>query len=349
MGPFSEIIRDNRFTPEDVPKFEAKLYFEGAKRRQYRERFGVLLFLATVIATMGILGRSTATVIGAMIVAPLMTPIMATTAALLTGQTERAVRSTVLVAVGVAGVIALSCLFGALAALSVGQVLWFETNSQITGRISPTAVELIAALASGAAGAFAMSREDIADSLAGVAISISLVPPLCVVGIALAAGEWSAASGALLLFITNYLSILLAGGGVLALLGLGQAATARVTGTARRNAYITIAVAVLIVAVPLALTGTRLASQSIEKIQTRIIVEAWINETNYELQNLEIDFNSEQIGILISGSGDPPLLSDLGPQLEEMFQDDTIEIKLDIVPAEEKFYPETGSEDRSAD
>ena len=108
MGVLSDIIRDNKFTPEDVPKFEDKLFFEGAKQRQYRERFGVLLFLATVIATMGILGGSTATVIGAMIVAPLMTPIMATTAALLTGQTERAVRSTVLVAVGVAGVFAVT-------------------------------------------------------------------------------------------------------------------------------------------------------------------------------------------------------------------------------------------------
>ncbi len=79
------------------------------------------------------------------------------------------------------------------------------------------------------------------------------------------------------------------------------------------------------------------------------MVEAWINETNYELQDLDIDFNSEQIGILISGSGDPPLLSELGPKLEAMFQDDTIEMKLDIVPADEKFYPETVAEDASND
>jgi uncharacterized hydrophobic protein (TIGR00271 family) len=347
MGLLSDTVQDNKFTPEDVPKFEAKLFFEGARRRQYRERFGVLLFLATVIATMGVLGDSTATVIGAMIVAPLMTPIMATTAALLTGQGRRAVRSSVLVVAGVAGVILVSWLFGEFY-LAVGRVISFDTNSQITGRVSPRGIDLIAALASGAAGAFAMSRDDIADSLAGVAISISLVPPLCVVGIALAGSEWWAATEALLLFITNYLSILLAGGGVLALLGLGQAATVRVTGTTRRNAYIAIGVAVLIVAIPLFATGTRIASQSIDQIQTRTIVEAWINETNYELQDLQINFRSEQISILISGSGEPPVLSELGPQLEAMFQDDTIEMKLDIVPAEEKFYPETGSEDASS-
>ena len=349
MGLLSYIIRDNKFTPADVPKFEAKLFFEGARKRPYRERFGVLLFLATLIATMGVMGQSTATVIGAMIVAPLMTPIMATTAALLTGQTARAVRSTVLVVVGVVGVIAVSWLFGSLEVLSVGRILSFETNPQITGRISPTSVDFIAALAAGAAGAFAMSRDDIADSLAGVAISIALVPPLCVVGIALAAGEWPAAAGALLLFMTNYLSILLAGGGVLAFLGLPQAATVGDTGAARRNAYIIIAVTALIASVPLALTGDRLAEQSIEQIQAETIVKAWIDGTNYELRNLELGFGSEQIGISISGAGDPPLLGDLGPQLEEMLQDDTVQIKLDIVPADRRYYPETGSEDRSAD
>lgn len=80
MSIVSDMFVANRFTPEDVPRFEAKLFFEGARRRRYYEQFGVLLVLATVIATMGVLGDSTATVIGAMIIAPLMTPIMATAA-----------------------------------------------------------------------------------------------------------------------------------------------------------------------------------------------------------------------------------------------------------------------------
>ena len=102
--------------------------------------------------------------------------------------------------------------------MNITAVISFESNAQITGRVSPRLIDLYAALASGAAGAFAMSREDIADSLPGVAISISLVPPLCVVGIGLSEGQWDASLGALLLFLTNFLSILLAGGGVLALL-----------------------------------------------------------------------------------------------------------------------------------
>ena len=75
MGVLRNIVDDNKFTPEDLPKFEGKLFFEGAKRRVNLERFAVLLFLSTVIATYGVLGDSTATVIGAMIIAPLMTPL----------------------------------------------------------------------------------------------------------------------------------------------------------------------------------------------------------------------------------------------------------------------------------
>ena len=62
MGLLSNIVQDNKFTPDDVPKFEAKLFFEGAKRRQDFEQFAVLLFLSTVIATYGVIGDSTATV-----------------------------------------------------------------------------------------------------------------------------------------------------------------------------------------------------------------------------------------------------------------------------------------------
>ena len=70
MSILSEMVRENRFTPEDVPRFEAKLSPEGARRRRYYEQFGVLLVLATIIATMGVLGDSTATVIGAIIISP---------------------------------------------------------------------------------------------------------------------------------------------------------------------------------------------------------------------------------------------------------------------------------------
>lgn len=328
MSILSEVIRENRFAPEDVPGFEAKLFHEGKTRRLYLEQFGVLLLLATVIATMGILGDSTAAVIGAMIIAPLMTPIMAAAAALVTGNMARAGQSFLLVVIGVIGAIGLSAL---LSRLYTG-VISFDGNSQILGRISPSMIDLIAALASGAAGAFCMSREDISDSLPGVAIAISLVPPLCVVGISLQAGEWAAAQGAFLLFAANCLAILLAGGGVLALLGLSRAAMVEVKGPARRNAFVAVTLGVLLVAVPLWFTGVRIAEDAHTEGVSKAVAQGWVAGTRYEVQRVAADEND--ITIVIVGQGAMPTFDELTMDLRSALQR-PVKVVLRAVPAEE--------------
>jgi len=222
-----------------------------------------------------------------------------------------------------------------LTAFNISAVISFETNSQITGRISPRLIDLYAALASGAAGAFAMSRDDIADSLPGVAISISLVPPLCVVGIGLAAGEWVAAWGALLLFITNFLSILLAGGGTLALLGLSAASTKELIGTARRKAFIFVAIGVLIVAVPLTVTSIRVAQESFAEAATRRLAQQWLDQTDFEVVRVEADGN--QVDLIINGSGERPPLPELGSNLGSSL-DRLIKLNLIVIPSEKEVY-----------
>ena len=99
MVSLSSIINDNKFRPEDLPEFESQLFFEGDRAQRYIVLFTILLFLSTVIATQGVIEDSTATVIGAMIIAPLMTPIIATTAALMMGNAHRAWKSLILVAI----------------------------------------------------------------------------------------------------------------------------------------------------------------------------------------------------------------------------------------------------------
>jgi uncharacterized hydrophobic protein (TIGR00271 family) len=332
MSILSDMLAANRFTPEDVPRFEAKLFFEGARRRRYYEQFGVLLVLATVIATTGILGDSTATVIGAMIIAPLMTPIMATAAALITGRMGRAGRSLLLVAIGVLSVIGVAWLFGTL----YTGVISFDSNAQILGRISPRVIDLIAALASGAAGAFCMAREDISDSLPGVAISISLVPPLCVVGISLQAGQWDAAGGAFLLFLTNFLSILLAGGGVLALLGLSGAAMVKITGPARRNAFLVIFASVVLVTVPLWITSMRISEEARTEGVTKAVALRWAAGTGYEVRS--VNAHGDDITVLITGFGTLPVFDNLESELRAALQRPVIVI-LDVVPAEKFVSP----------
>lgn len=327
MNMLSSIFRDNRFRPQDVPKFEDKLFYEGERRRPYLERFFVLLILATIIASAGILGDSAATVIGAMIVAPLMTPIMATAAALIMGNMSRALDRLTLVFIGVLTVVFLSWLLGILYSGYVS----FTDNSQIVARVSPRLIDLLAALASGAAGAFCLSRDDVADSLPGVAIAISLVPPLCVVGLSLSAGQIEAATGALLLFVTNFLAIILAGGAVLGILGLNSAAQIEVKGTARRKAFALVIVAVILVAIPLLITGRQATRDAYTELQTQRATQEWVTGSGYRVR--QVRAAGDSVYIIAVGNGESPPFDDLVAAVEESVGR-SLTVELELLPSQ---------------
>ncbi len=313
VNVFSDILSANQFTTENLPDLERKLFFEGERRRPYLVRFTVLIFLSAIIASGGIVADSTATVIGAMIVAPLMTPILATTAALVMGRLKNAMRSILIVVGGIILVLFVSWFIGTIAT----SVISFETNNEIAARISPDLTDLMVALAAGAAGAFALSRDDVADSLPGVAIAIALVPPLCVVGISLSEAQWSAAFGASLLFLTNFLSILLAGGAVFALLNLGQAAIEEqdLTREGRRKAYTYITIGVLLVTIPLAITTYRVGRDSFLEAQVISVTEDWLVESESELKLAAVTVNGDDVRIVVHGLSEPNLIENLGADL----------------------------------
>lgn len=155
-----------------------------------------------------------------MIVAPLMLPIMGLAYSVSVGD-RRAIGSTLLVSiVGMATAVAV----GFLLALPIAQVVKPESITQVMIRTAPHLLDLMAALFTGLAGAYALARKDVSDTLPGVAIAVSLVPPLANAGILFALGEPSLASGSLLLFGTNYVAILLTGALVFAVLGFRKAA-----------------------------------------------------------------------------------------------------------------------------
>lgn len=332
MGVVRTFIENNKFKTENLPSFEARLFFEGDKRRADLERFTVLLFLSTIIATYGVIGDSVAVVIGAMIIAPLMRPIMATVAGLLMGDLKRAWSSFLIVLASVTGVIVVSWL---LTELSVVTVISVESNVQFYSRISPGLIDLYAALWSGAAAAFALSREDVADSLPGVAIAISLVPPLCVVGIGLAEGEWAAAGGAFMLFLTNFLSILFAGGGVLALLGLNSVAFKGLNQYARRSAFVVIAISIALVAIPLGTTTIRAYEQKLLKRETFNMAQEWIRGTDYGIRDVEV--KGKQVTLVIFGSGEQPELPELADSIHDSIGE-PVYLKLVVVPSREEFF-----------
>lgn len=165
----------------------------------------IMLFLSGVIAALGLLAGSTAAIIGAMIVAPLMGPITAMAFAITMGNRRLLKRSGWAVITGGLLTIGTAYFITTLVGLST-------LNPEIVERTRPTLIDLAIGLAAGAAGAFAKTRKGVADALPGVAIAVALVPPLSVIGIGLAFGDRAVITGSTLLFATNLAGIILSGG-----------------------------------------------------------------------------------------------------------------------------------------
>jgi uncharacterized hydrophobic protein (TIGR00271 family) len=166
--------------------------------------FYILLCLSGFISTLGLLANSAATIIGAMIIAPLMGPIIAIAYAMVVGNQRLLKRSSFTLLTGIVLTIATS--------VAISKTVGIRTfGGEIWGRTSPTLLDMGVALAAGAAGGFAKSRRHIADALPGVAIAVALVPPLSVIGIGIAGGFWSITTGASLLFLANLIGIIFSG------------------------------------------------------------------------------------------------------------------------------------------
>jgi uncharacterized hydrophobic protein (TIGR00271 family) len=298
------------FDPAYLSTFEDKLFIEGPQTARRLVTFFTLLLLATVIATYGVLSNSTATVIGAMIVAPLMGPMMATTSAVVMGSLPRALRAFALTVAGIVAVI----LFSFLLSLIVPSfTISFTSNGEITSRINPGLYALFTALGAGAAGAFIISRAEIADALGGVAIAISLVPPLCVVGISLRAGQISAATGSLLLFMTNFLAILFAGGVVLVIIGLGKSAVSREQVRFRRRGIILFIVCLLLITIPLSLTAYEDITGIVDNNTATVTIQNWLHGTSYQVDTVSV--NDRVVSVTVDGTGQLKPLQQLANQL----------------------------------
>lgn len=239
-----------------------------------RSGFLILLVLSAVIAICGVLADSTATVIGAMIIAPLGTPILGIALGLVTGHLSLVIRSILWVLAGLAIVVVLGLVF----ALVVVDPASLESNAQVVGRTSPGLLDLLAALATGTAGAFAMSRRDLSAVLPGVAISISLVPPLGVVGVCVGEGAWDAAFGALVLFLSNVLALVIAGSVVFTLAGYATEPSS-VRTARRRSSYAIVALLALVIALPLAANSVVTIGLSSWTATIRDEAAAWLSST----------------------------------------------------------------------
>ena len=210
---------------EPIPACELNQAFVKASLPAWN--FYLLLALAAAISTFGLLTNSAATIIGAMIIAPLMNPISALAYALVILSPRLLERAIFTLLTGIILVIVIAYLTTELLGL-------VTVGSEILGRTTPNSLDLGVALAAGTAAAFANTRPSIANTLPGVAIAVALVPPLSVVGIGMCLGELgtqvaasqgvetSIAAGSFLLFSTNLAGIVFSGSSVFLLQGYGS-------------------------------------------------------------------------------------------------------------------------------
>ena len=247
--------------------------------------FMTLLILATVIATFGLYINSASVIIGAMLLAPLMQPIVGVSMGLLRQDSALLVNGAKSIGVGVFAV-----LFSAML------ISWFvpleQLTSEMNGRLSPTILDLFVAIVSGVAAAYAKSNEKIVGSLAGVAIAVALVPPIAVAGIGLGWGDWSMFSSAFLLFTTNLVGIILAASLTFLMLGFSPVSVAK-----KGLMYALILVA--IVSVPLSRSFAHM-KHDIDITQQLSAFKVMINEKSIYLKNIDLQGKEVRCEVIAS-------------------------------------------------
>jgi len=181
--------------------------------------FYLLVILSSSIATLGLITNSPAVIIGAMLIAPLMSPIIGIGLASVIGKNDLLRKSMSALTRGAIFAIGLSA-FLTFINLYMPFVSFQELSSEIVSRTHPSPLDLIVALAGGLAAAYSMTEPKLSAALPGVAIATALMPPLSTIGIGLALGKFDVAGGAFLLFVTNAITIAFASALVFFMRGL---------------------------------------------------------------------------------------------------------------------------------
>ena len=307
-------IRDRDVGDERRGEIGEGLFFEAPNHVAKLVSWWVMLLLSVAIATFGIMQDSTAVVIGAMLIAPLMTPMLGAAAAIVNSWRVRIVNSLLLVTAGVIAAVSLAVIIGQW----LPTIVPLEGNSQVTSRISPNLIDMLIALAAGAAGAYANVDRRVSSSIAGVAIAVALVPPLGVVGLTLQAGLYQESRGAFLLFLTNFVSIILAATLVFFLTGYANLARLREHREYVAAVLSSVLLAGLIIMVPLVFTSEGVLATAKRQSDAQAAVDAWVGEDS-GLTVSRVSVDGVLVEVLLSGAGEVPPLVELEQVISQDF------------------------------
>ena len=276
-------------------------YFPSQSRAAQAVVYVLMLSLAVGIAAMGLLTDSTAVVIGAMLLSPLMTPTIGTAIALVMVWPHRLTHAAVTLLMSTFYAVAL----GSLIAILVPWIVRGSVPSEILARTQPTLADLFVALFAGFAGAIAAVRRDVSPVVPGVAIAVAMVPPLVSAGILFGIDEPDLAYQALLLYLTNVVSIILAASLVLLVAGFVPRRLLKERG---RGALAGISVVVLIVATtvfPLSRGLQTTIARTRDQVNVSTAVDEWLGHRS-EWAVLDIGVNGDEVRVEVTGSSRPP-------------------------------------------
>jgi uncharacterized hydrophobic protein (TIGR00271 family) len=252
---------------------------------QLAPRYAFMIVMSCGIATLGLLQNSAAVIIGAMLISPLMGPIIALGMGLATFDLRSIRESLVTLLAGIGLALAISILIVWMSPLKAA-------TSEILARTQPTLFDLLVAVFSGLAGAYAtVTRKG--ETIVGVAIATALMPPLAVVGYGIAVQNWNIAGGAAFLFMTNLLAIALSVTIVARLYGFGGSDSPKQTAW---QAGLIVASFVLL-SVPLGLALKRIAAQSQTELIVRSTLEAKAQEMAGRISALRVDSGSDGVAV----------------------------------------------------
>jgi len=280
-------------------------------------RFMLMITLSVTIAVMGLAADSAAVVIGAMLIAPLMGPIMTFSAAVGLGLGRRAAQAAILVAI--------SSIWSVLFSIFLARLLPTVTiGSEVLARTRPDVRDLIVAVAAGAAGAYATARQDVSAALPGVAVAVALVPPLAATGVLIDADQMVLAEGSALLYLTNLFAIIVSA--LIVFLATGVVPTLRLLFQSPRIAMTTAGILVVMSLIAFPLTTRSLDAAESSKLQADVAstVETWVGELSLDIETVEVEGTT--VTVELTGLEEPPHAYDLATQLVPILGDDAAAI-----------------------
>ena len=255
-----------------------------ARDARLDQKFLLLIVLSAAIATLGLLQNSTAVVIGAMLVSPLLGPIMGVGFGLATLESNLIKRSLVTMAAGMAVAILVAML-----------IIWLspiqDVTSELRARTQPTLLDLAVAVVGGIAGVYAIMRK-LSGVMVGVAIATALVPPLSTVGFGLATGRFDFALGAALLFLTNTLAIAFAATIVARLNRFGPSLTPQHTVLQVVGIVVTLG----ILSIPLALSLNNIARELLARTTVQSQLDQLLSKDD-RIDSLNVRIENDAVAV----------------------------------------------------